>query len=332
MRAGIRGAGLVLALAAVGCAGEAATREPANQQDARVIVCAAGSFMSGNECIPVEHDCPSGTVPEDGRCVAAPVAEDPPPDPPDPPPEVASAPTLETFLDGRRGRLQPRSRQLLVTELQALERLFAAAPKDAADRPRLVRRLAETYVELSAAAARDGRATAVGSEMEKAQKIEKAARLTAIKYYQLLVQQHPKFCVSAGAGAGGAQATGCADEALYYLALEYMRATVKDNARKSLLQLLQNYPQSSFTGHAYYLFGEMFFQEAESDPSKWALAEQSYLEAAKHSASPAAPYALLRLAEVYTKKGDGQRAQATLKKLAAQYPGSDAAKQLSAAP
>src|SRR6185295_8425818 len=57
--------------------------------------------------------------------------------------------------DERRNRLAARSRQLLVTEIQGLESLFASTPKNAPDRPKLLRRLAEGYVELESAAFRD---------------------------------------------------------------------------------------------------------------------------------------------------------------------------------
>jgi hypothetical protein len=57
--------------------------------------------------------------------------------------------------DERRNRLAARSRQLLVTEIQGLESLFSSTPKNAPDRPKLMRRLAEGYVELESAAFRD---------------------------------------------------------------------------------------------------------------------------------------------------------------------------------
>src|SRR6185503_9469202 len=57
--------------------------------------------------------------------------------------------------DERRNRLAARSRQLLVTEIQGLESLFSTTPKNAPDRPKLMRRLAEGYVELESAAFRD---------------------------------------------------------------------------------------------------------------------------------------------------------------------------------
>ncbi|MCK6587122.1 MAG: hypothetical protein L6Q76_06005, partial [Polyangiaceae bacterium] len=57
--------------------------------------------------------------------------------------------------DERRNRLAARSRQLLVTEIQGLESLYSSTPKNAPDRPKLMRRLAEGYVELESAAFRD---------------------------------------------------------------------------------------------------------------------------------------------------------------------------------
>jgi len=112
--------------------------------------------------------------------------------------------------DERRNRLAARSRQLLVTEIQGLESLFASTPKNAPDRPKLMRRLAEGYVELESAAFRDKTENgikadeakrknpkAVGSFVEeagKAGKILDASRQAAIKYYTLLKNQYPKWC------------------------------------------------------------------------------------------------------------------------------------------
>ena len=69
----------------------------------------------------------------------------------------ADAANLSKFAerDTRKTRLQARARALLITEIQGLERLFARTPKKSGDRPQLVRRLAEAYVELESAATRD---------------------------------------------------------------------------------------------------------------------------------------------------------------------------------
>src|SRR5690606_18661433 len=63
--------------------------------------------------------------------------------------------------DTRKTRLQARARALLITEIGGLERLFKATPKKSPDRPQLIRRLAEGYAELEAAALRDKNANEI---------------------------------------------------------------------------------------------------------------------------------------------------------------------------
>ncbi len=277
-----------------------------------VIVCAPGSFTSGNECIPVKAaECPSGTTARGGQCVAdadvdVTVAElkaaaDKP---------AGNSGEYDDVLDPRKIRRQPRARQLLVTEIQGLESLFASMPKDASDRPVLMRRLAEGYVELSAAAARDGAETMDAQVAGKAKKIESASHMAAIKYYTLVVDQYPTFC-RATTVAGQ---LGCNDDTLYYLALEHLRTAQLDSARRVLLRLIQGWPKSDKIGPAYFLFGEMFRNESAGDPSKWAFAEQSYREAAKYSGPIQMP-SLARLADVYEKQGKTAEAAAIRKKI-----------------
>ncbi|MFT3771950.1 MAG: tetratricopeptide repeat protein [Minicystis sp.] len=232
--------------------------------------------------------------------------------------------------DERRNRLAPKVRQLLVTEIQGLESLYASTPKSSPDRPKLMRRLAEGYVELEAAAFRDktengmkadeakakgGSPDAFRSEAEKANKILEAARAAAIKYYTALKDQYPKWCQNTNAN-DPAKSTGCTDEVLYYLAYEYEQGNKLDDARKVYLELIQSWPQSKFIPNAYLAFGELFFNEAQGDPSKWALAEQSYSEVIKYPApeNKVWGYAHYKLAYVYWNKGDFARAMSEFKK------------------
>jgi TolA-binding protein len=233
--------------------------------------------------------------------------------------------------DERRNRLAARSRQLLVTEIQGLESLFASTPKNAPDRPKLMRRLAEGYVELESAAFRDktengmkadeakrknpGAAAGFQQEATKADKILVAARQAAIKYYTLLKNQYPKWCQNTNP-SDPAKSTGCTDEVLYYLAYEYEQGNQLDPARKVYLELIQNWPQSKFIPNAYLAFGELFFNEAQGDPSKWAFAEQSYNEVIKYPPpdNKVWGYAHYKLGYVYWNKGDFPRAMSELKK------------------
>src|SRR5688572_22720376 len=70
-------------------------------------------------------------------------------------PKNASESMAAGQRDARKTRLQARSRALLITEIQGLERLYKQTPQKSKDRPQLVRRLAEGYVELESAANRD---------------------------------------------------------------------------------------------------------------------------------------------------------------------------------
>lgn len=233
--------------------------------------------------------------------------------------------------DERRNRLAPKVRSLLVTEIQGLESLFASTPKNAPDRPKLMRRLAEGYVELESAAFRDktenqikadeakrknpAQATNFKNESGKADKIMVAARQAAIKYYTLLKSQYPKWCQSTNA-SDPAKSTGCTDEVLYYLAYEYEQAQQLDQARKVYFELIQNWPQSKFIPNAYLAFGELFFNEAQGDPSKWGLAEKSYLEVTKYPApdNKVWGYAHYKLGYVYWNQGDFVKAMSEFKK------------------
>lgn len=283
-------------------------------QAANVIVCAPGSFTSGNECIPVTApQCPSGTTPQEGQCVPSQAVAEAP-KPALPPQATGFTSEYDDLLDTRKERRTPRSRQLLITEVQGLEALFATVPKNAADRPLLMRRLAQAYVELGAAAARDRAQARDADTASKSEKIERAARVTAVKYYQMFVDQYPSFCQNKTASA--LSSTGCVDEQLYYLGLEYLRGGQMDSARKTFLKLIQAWPASDKIPAAYFLFGEMFRGEAANDPTKWPMVEQTFREAAKYPGALQAP-ALLRLADAYTAQGKTAEAADAWKKAGA---------------
>ncbi|MGK3964369.1 tetratricopeptide repeat protein [Sorangium sp. So ce118] len=233
--------------------------------------------------------------------------------------------------DERRNRLAPKVRSLLITEIQGLEGLYASTPKNAPDRPKLMRRLAEGYVELESAAFRDkteGQIKAdeakrknpkavagLRAEIGKADKILAAARKSAIKYYTQLKTQYPKYCQSTNA-ADPAKSTGCTDEVLYYLAYEYEQAQQLEDARKVYFELIKNWPNSKYIPNAYLAFGELFFNEAQGDPSKWDLAEQSYVKVTQYPPpeNKVWGYAHYKLGYVYWNKGDFARAISEFKK------------------
>src|SRR5262249_40816932 len=126
-----------------------------------------------------------------------------------------------------------------------------------------------------------GSVAAYQAESAKADKILGASRQAAIKYYTQLKAQYPKWCQNTNA-SDPTKSSGCTDEVLYYLAYEYEQANQLDQARKVYLELIQSWPQSKFIPNAYLAFGELFFNEAQGDPSKWQFAEQSYQEVIKY--------------------------------------------------
>ena len=220
--------------------------------------------------------------------------------------------------DTRRNRLAARVRAMLVTEIQGMESLFASTPKASPDRQQLCRRLAEDYVELESAAFRDK--TEAGVKAEEAKKtnpqaaaklletqkqagqIMVAARKKAIDYYTLLKNGYPNYAQM--------------DEVLYYLAYEYEQGQDYPNARKVYYELIQKAPQSKYIPNAYLAFGELFFNEAQGDPSKWDLAAGAYAEVIKYPPpnNKVYGYAHYKLAYVYWNKGEFPRALDEFKK------------------
>jgi len=220
--------------------------------------------------------------------------------------------------DERKSRLQARQRALLVTEIQGLERLFETTKKNAPDRPQLGRRLAEAYVELEAAAFRDkteaeikrdgfkkSNPQAAGQQQTQANQADavmKAARKKAIDYYTLIVNDYPTY--------------GQLDEVLYYLAYEYEQASDLKNARSVYYDLIKKRPDSKYIPNAYLAFGELFFNEAQGDPSKWDLAAQAYSEVIKYPApqNKVYGYAWYKLAYVFWNKGELDKSLNAFKK------------------
>ena len=222
--------------------------------------------------------------------------------------------------DTRKTRLQARARQLLTTEIMGLERLYAQTKKNSADRPQLIRRLAEGYVELESAAQRDkiasdikaqdakknkkgAEATKFRSEAAQAEKIATAARGKAIAYYTKMKDEYPTYSKL--------------DEVLYYLAYEHEQAQDYKNARSVYFELIQKAPKSPYIPNAYLAFGELFFQEAQGDPSKWDLAAAAYQEVTKYPPpnNKVYGYARYKLGYVHWNKGEYPQTLSEFKKV-----------------
>jgi tetratricopeptide (TPR) repeat protein len=200
-------------------------------------------------------------------------------------------------------------------ELQGLESLYASTSRSSPDRPQLMRRLAESYVELESAARRDkAQASQVDSQADAAME---AARKKAIHYYVLIVNEYPRYAAL--------------DEVLYYLAYEYEQANDLRSARSTYLGLIKKAPRSKYVPYAYLALAELFSDEAARDPSKLELAVQAYDEVVKFPApeNRASGYAWLRLGELHRERGDMTRAVTSYRKAVAfgeayaQLPGAE---------
>src|SRR5450432_4781351 len=213
--------------------------------------------------------------------------------------------------DTRKNRLQARARALLITEIQGLERLYRRTGKKSPDRPQLTRRLAEGYVELESAAQRDKiaadiqaqdakkknqSATKFRSDAAAADKILAAARKSAIAYYTLMKNDYPDYSKI--------------DEVLYYLAYAYEQGGDLKNARATYFELIQKAPKSPYIPNAYLAFGELFFQEAQGDPTKWDLSAAAYKEVIKYPPPTNKVYGYARYKLGYVFWNQGQYANA----------------------
>jgi TolA-binding protein len=272
------------------------------------LLCSAALLLAASACVAGEPSPPQVVIGAAGPSPSRPAAVL----------QVAAmlAPLPASVRDGRR--FANRSRALLVTQIQGIESIFAATPAGSPDRPAMMLRLAEHYGELEHVAEAD-KAHAAGPEAERADRVVRAARNAATRYYQLLTREHPRWCAE-----HDPEPRRCADESLYYLALELERGGDLDHARKAYLDLLQLWPQSRFVPLAYFAFGELFLDEAQRDPSKLELTEQSYSEVLKYPPPGNAVYgyAEYRLGQVYARRGDGGQALEHLQKATADAQGS----------
>jgi TolA-binding protein len=258
------------------------------------------------------------------QVAATPSGEDPgayraPPPPPPPPPPPAdgtssgvAAPTavaarpisfVELARDARRSRTTPRAIGLLVVEIQQLETLYAATAARAADRPQLLRRLAEDYVELENGARLEAERTPSVAHARKTT-IERA-RAAAIRDYATLIQEYSGD-PSTTFPQTPPPAYAVIDEARYYLAWEYEQADDLANARRGYLDLITKSPDSKYVPLAYFAFGELFRQEGDADPTKLTLAKAAYekVVASPPPSNRAFGWAWFRMGQVAEKQGD----------------------------
>lgn len=77
-----------------------------------------------------------------------------------------------------------------------------------------------------------------------------------------------------------------------------------DVARKGYFEVIQKHPKSAYIPLSYIAFGTLFAREAEGDPTRWALAKQSFEEALKHPARATHQLASFELSIVASNSND----------------------------
>jgi len=214
-------------------------------------------------------------------------------DPPAAPAEVPDADSLRDLMASTRAPrqgLRKRELELLIREIANVERLLEVTPTKDKDHPRVLRRLADDYVELASLLFREQihkedfakeitslnrvRADRFRQQARALKKRARRARTNAIEHYAALAATHPGYCHLPG--VKDPQDRSCNDEVLYYLAYEHEQLGDADEARKRYLELVQNHPTSKYLPKAYLAFGELFFGEAQTDPSRWPAARRFY--------------------------------------------------------
>jgi tetratricopeptide (TPR) repeat protein len=138
---------------------------------------------------------------------------------------------------------------------------------------------------------------------EKEARVVKTARKQAIVLYAQLAAQYPRYCQFPN---NPPPDRGCTDEVLYYLAYEHEQAGELDAARKVYTDLVDGWKQSRYAPSGYLAFGELFFQEAQGDPTKWDAAASFYNEVLKYPApdNRHVGYASYKLAYVRWNQGE----------------------------
>ncbi len=249
------------------------------------------------------------------------------------------APAETTERDLRERRMHPQAHKFLLTEIANVERLYAATPKsDTKDRPQFLKRLAEDYVELESSFLREkilaeetARKTRTSDPQAASEAKDtarrngegvKVARRSAVRYYTTLKDEYSTWCQFPDAPVAE---RGCADEVLYYLAYEHELGGDLESARSAYLELTENWKTSHFAPNAYLAFGELYFQEAQGDPSKWPFAQNFYKKVLEYN-SPDDKlwgFAAYKLGYVYWNQNDYAGAIAQFKSViefSAKYP------------
>jgi tetratricopeptide (TPR) repeat protein len=229
-----------------------------------------------------------------------------------------SSPELLALRDPRP-RGTARSVSIIMEEIQQIEPVFNVTSKKARERWVYDLPLARLYTELAGTAAADRDAAGSSSERQeeakKAESIRRAAQDAAARHYARLAETNPGWCARRPDHPRPSEE--CSNGAWYFAGYAYEAAGQLDKARFAYLRVIQSRPDGHFVPYAYLAFGELFGAEAASDPSKWALARQSFAEVLRFPPPDNLlyGYALLRMGEIHRQLGERAEVHAAFENL-----------------
>lgn len=122
------------------------------------------------------------------------------------------------------------------------------------------------------------------------------------------------------------------DDSSYSLAWEYERNNDYVRARRVYADLVARFPDSTLVPFAVFAVGEMYWNESQAFGAYLPDALRAYGEVAadRSATNTLVPFALLRVGQIHEKSGGRAKAREAYEKLAKEFPGSDAAQEISA--
>jgi tetratricopeptide (TPR) repeat protein len=181
--------------------------------------------------------------------------------------------------------------KLLEIEIDNLAALLASTPRQDRDRPAIVRRLAQSYLELASSNDREGDAAASDRARE--------ARKKAVALFDELATAYRDWC--AIPAHAGAPAHGCADESSLESARAHEALGEAEQAAQAYARIIRDMPSSPFVARARYAVAGLWLGAGKTDDAR-----QAYGKVAAESPSrePLSAYAAYRLGYLLWAAGD----------------------------
>jgi len=211
-----------------------------------------------------------------------------------------------------------------------LEKQYSALPRTSAERPKVLRALADAYAFLESALFRDKIKAEIKTYQNKGNPTAKArlralantakqaasrARRQAIAFYAAHAKQYAKWCRFPQRNPDERD---CGDEVLWRLAKEYDNARDGQNARRVLEKLVDQWPRSKRAATAYNQLGSFVFEGYSSQkPPQWQAAQKAFEKALRYPPPRNTVYAeaSYKLAFVFWNLGKLNRALTQFKKV-----------------